>query len=113
VEALSIIILLIVLIGYWALIALGMITVLLSSQIWMTTRVSYLRGKTIKATDLRVRVVFEATLIRLYAWEDRFLKEVRLSCQRVRYGRLFMLLLIWLRSEAGLQTDHRSEPCVD
>lgn len=81
VEALAIVVLLCVLIGYWGVIALGLIALLLILQIWMAKRVAYLRNKNIAATDVRVRVMAELLgamkLIKLYAWEDSFLKEVR------------------------------------
>ena len=55
-EALAIVVLLAVLIGEIGLIALGMITLILLSQILIGRRVAKLRTKNILATDLRVQV---------------------------------------------------------
>eukprot|EP00053_Salpingoeca_punica_P017179 m.164540 g.164540 ORF g.164540 m.164540 type:complete len:1433 (-) comp17138_c0_seq2:376-4674(-) len=80
IESLVIVILLIILIGEIGLIALGMISLILTAQIFIGYRVASLREKNIAATDLRVQVMQEILtsikLVKFYAWEEAFMSVV-------------------------------------
>jgi hypothetical protein len=84
-EALTIIILLITLIGTWGLIALVLMVALIASQVFIGKRVAALRTQNIAATDERVHLMHEILMnIKLV----KFYGNVKLhSC-----GLLFTLL---------------------
>eukprot|EP00455_Lapot_gusevi_P029933 TRINITY_DN320_c0_g1_i11.p1 TRINITY_DN320_c0_g1~~TRINITY_DN320_c0_g1_i11.p1 ORF type:complete len:1420 (+),score=463.73 TRINITY_DN320_c0_g1_i11:117-4376(+) len=80
IEALTIIGLLISLIGYWGLVALGVVAFLLPVQLYIGKTVAQLRSENIQTTDHRVHLMHEILmnikLVKFYAWEESFMKQV-------------------------------------
>jgi ATP-binding cassette subfamily C (CFTR/MRP) protein 1 len=80
-ESLAIVGLLIYLVGYTGFIALGIMIALLIVQCILGFLIAFLRDKNINITDSRVSMMTEILLairlVKLYAWEDFFAKNVK------------------------------------